>query len=369
MRQAGGDVTLATVPVETVAPYPVWITRGGLRRAGALGRELAPPLAPSGWALVSDARVAALHAPALLDGLADWGEPVAQVLLPEGEDAKTWDALGGLLRRLAQAGLKRSGAVVTLGGGSIGDAGGLAAALYARGVALVQAPTTLLAMVDASIGGKTGVDLPEGKNLAGAFHQPRAVLVDLTVLDSLPSAEWRNGWAEIIKIAITSDPELFELLERTAPPVSTQVLERAVERACRAKAAIVAADEREAGLRKVLNFGHTVGHAIEAAGGYARWGHGEAVALGIACELDLGVRLGVTPRALAARGIGLLERYGLPVRGAGFGPRELEPFLRRDKKNERGETAVMLTVQMGNPILRRLPPGHPQLREAILAIA
>jgi 3-dehydroquinate synthase len=294
---------------------------------------------------------------------------LAQVLLPEREGAKTWDAVGGLLRRLAQAGLERAGAIVTLGGGSVGDAGGLAAALYARGVALVHAPTTLLAMVDASIGGKTAVNLPEGKNLAGAFHQPRAVLVDLAVLDTLAPPEWRNGWAEIIKIAITSDPGLFELLERAAPPVSAETLERAVERACRAKAAIVAADERETGLRRVLNFGHTVGHAVEAAGGYARWSHGEAVALGIACELELGVRLGVTPRALAARATALLERFGLPVRGSGFGPRDLEPFLRRDKKNERGETAVMLTVQMGDPILRRLPPGHADLREAILAIA
>ncbi len=369
MRQAGEVVLLATARVETARPYPVWITRGGSRRAADLLTELDPPLTPSGWALVSDERVSALHGSALRSGLAAWGDPLVVLALPERERAKTWETAGQALRGLAQAGLERGGAVVCLGGGSVGDLGGFLAAVYARGLSFVNVPTTLLAVVDASIGGKTGVNLPEGKNLAGVFHQPRAVLVDLDLLATLPAPEWRNGWAEVIKIAITSDPPLVELLESGAPREDPAALERAVERACRAKAAIVSADEREAEGRKVLNFGHTVGHAIEAAGGYARWSHGESVALGIACELELGVRLGVTPAAVARRATALLESYGLPVRGSGFGPEDLEPFLRRDKKQERGKANVLLTVQMGRPILRRLPPGHPDLREAIRSVA
>jgi 3-dehydroquinate synthase len=369
MRQAEGASVVATVRVETARSYPVWITRGGSRRAAELLGALEPPCRPSGWALVSDERVASLHSEGLLAGLEAWGEPVAVIRLPERERAKTWEAAGLALRRLAQAGLERGGVVVSLGGGSVGDVGGFLAGVYARGVELVNVPSTLLAMVDAAIGGKTGVNLPEGKNLVGVFHQPRAVLADLELLATLPESEWRNGWAEAIKIAITSDPELFELLETAEPLTGTAALERAVERACRAKAGIVSVDERESGLRRVLNFGHTVGHAIEAAGGYARWSHGESVALGIACELELGVRLGVTPAAVASRSVALLARYGLPVRGSGFGPDELAPFLRLDKKNERGETGVLLTVQMGNPILRRLAPGDPDLREAIRSVS
>jgi 3-dehydroquinate synthase len=368
VRQAEGLPTLATLRVDVGGGYPVWITRGGCSRAGELLASLVPPLLPSGWALVTDERVGPLHATRLRHGLKGWGAPAAEIVVPQRERAKTWHEAGRALRALAATGLERGAAVVCLGGGSVGDVAGFLAGVYLRGVAFLNVPTTLLAAVDASIGGKTAVNLPEGKNLAGVFHQPRAVLTDLDLLETLPPAEWRHGWAEAIKIAITSDPELFELLESRRPAREAAALQLAVERACRAKAAIVSADEREAGPRRILNFGHTLGHAIEAAGGFARWSHGEAVALGISGELELGVRLGVTPPDVAARCRELLRAYGLPVAGSGLGPEELAPFLARDKKNERGETCVLLTLQLGRPILRALSPGDPDLTAAIRSV-
>jgi 3-dehydroquinate synthase len=362
-----------TVLVRTGRPYPVVLGRGVAGRAAAVLAGLEPPLGPRGWALVSDAAVAALHGPTLRAGLGGWPAPAAAVLLPQGEGGKTWEAAGAALRRLARAGLGRGGVVVCLGGGAVTDAGGFAAAVFLRGVDHVNVPTTLLGAVDAAIGGKTGVDLPEGKNLAGAFHQPRAVLVDPDLLATLPPREWRNGWAEVIKVAITSDAGLLELLERAAPTpagaLEPAALETAIERACRAKADVVAVDEREADARRVLNFGHTVGHAIEAAGDFARWRHGEAVALGIACVLELGVRTGVTPAAFAERARELLRRYGLPVSGSGFAPEDLAPFLLRDKKVQAGEPVVVLTAGPGRPILRRFSPGDPDLHAAIRSVA
>jgi 3-dehydroquinate synthase len=369
MRQAAAERALRTVTVDVGGGYPVWVRRGGCAEAGALLGSLAPPLLPSAWAVASDRRVERLHGLTLRRGLAGWGEPAVTLRLPERERAKTWGVAGRALRRLAAAALDRQALVVCLGGGSVGDVGGFLAGTYLRGIAFVNVPTTLLAMVDAAIGGKTGVNLPEGKNLAGVFHQPRAVIVDLDLLATLPAPEWRNGWAEMIKIAITSDPELFERLESDERIREPGALDAVVERACRAKATIVSADERESGPRRVLNFGHTVGHAIEAAGGFARMSHGESVALGIACALELGVRLGVTAPALAERCRALLQRFGLPIGGSGFGPEELAPFLKRDKKIEAGSTSVLLTVEIGQPILRRLVPGDPDLDEAIRSIA
>jgi 3-dehydroquinate synthase len=371
--EQAGPPAFRTVVVRTPAPHPVVLGRGAAARAAAVLAGLEAPLAPRPWALVTDEAVLALHGAALRAGLAGWPAPAATVLLPRGEEGKTWEAAGSALRRLARAGLGRDAAVICLGGGAVGDAGGFVAAVFLRGVAHVNVPTTLLAAVDAAVGGKTGVDLPEGKNLAGAFHQPRAVLVDPDLLATLPPREWRSGWAEVIKIGVTSDPELLDLLERAAPDaggaVPPDVLEDAVERACRAKAAVVGADEREADARRILNFGHTVGHAIEAAGGFARWRHGEAVALGMACVLELGVRTRVTPPAFAERVRRLLERYGLPVSGAGYGPEDLAPFLLRDKKVQAGEPVVVLTAGAGRPILRRFSPGDPDLHAAIRSVA
>jgi 3-dehydroquinate synthase len=367
-KQAGPDSVRRTIRVACGTGYPIWITRGGVTVAGGLLASLDPPLQGSTWALVSDPVVAALHGVPLRRGLADWTARAA-VLLPAGEEAKTWHVAGDALRRLTASGLDRDGVLVCLGGGSVGDVGGFLAGLYLRGIAFVNVPSTLLAMVDASIGGKTGVNLPEGKNLAGLFHHPRAVLIDLELLATLPAPEWRNGWAEIVKVAITSDAALFKLLETHGPSTEEGVLDRCVERACSVKAAVVSADERDAGPRQILNFGHTVGHAIEAAGGYARHSHGEAVALGMACALELGVRLRVTPEPVALRCRELIERLGLPLAGSGFAPDELAPFLLRDKKAGRGRLAVVLTVEIGNSIIRRLLPDDPDLEGAIRSVA
>lgn len=366
--QAVADVILARVNVGVGDGYPVWITRGGVPRAAELLEALDPPLRPPAWALLTDERVSALHSAALREGLAGWPAPAMVHALP-ADGAKTWDAAGLALRRLAAAGVGRDGALVCLGGGAVGDAGGFVAGTYLRGVDFVNVPTTLLAVVDAAIGGKTGLDLPEGKNLVGVFHQPRAVLADLDLLSTLPAPAWREGWAEVIKIALICDRALVEGLEAWGPEPAGRNLLAAVERAVRAKAAIVAADEREAGPRRILNFGHTVGHALEAAGGYRRWSHGEAVALGMACALELGVRLDVTPPPLAARARALLRRFGLPTEGAGLEPADLGPFLARDKKAREGELVLVLIREIGKPILRRLAPGHPALDAAIRAVA
>ncbi|MBA2565227.1 MAG: 3-dehydroquinate synthase [Gemmatimonadetes bacterium] len=368
LEQADGPGT-RVVTVATAVGYPVLIGRGIAGRAAELLAGRGGLTAPRAWALATDGRVSGLHAATLLRGLDSWGGPAETLLLPERERAKTWDVAGEALRRLAAREIGRDGLLVAFGGGAVGDAAGFVAGTYLRGIGFLNAPTTLLAMVDAAVGGKTGLNLPEGKNLVGVFHQPRAVLADLELLATLPEEEWRNGWAETIKIAITSEPALFRLLEATGPSREHPFVEEAVVRACRAKATIVAADEREAGLRRVLNFGHTAGHAVEAAGHFERFSHGQSVALGISWALELGVRLGVTAPSLAGRCRELLERFGLPVRGAGFPPDELLPFLRRDKKAYGGEVAVVLTVDIGKPILRRLPPADADLREALRSIA
>ena len=231
-------------------------TRSGLvaglspkpRTCGARRHALRAPRRGCGQRREGNVTCTAAHC----EAFAAWGSPCETVRLPEGEEAKTWEGAGGVLRRLAQAARPRDAVLVALGGGSVGDVAGFVAGTYARGIAFVNVPTTLVAAADASIGGKTGINLPEGKNLAGVFHQPRAVLTDTDLLRTLPAREWRNGWAEIIKIAITSDATLFALLETLAPAPASDVLDVVLERACRAKAEVVSADERDVGVRGVL---------------------------------------------------------------------------------------------------------------------
>ena len=235
--------------------------------------------------------------------------------LRAGEACKSLTEIARTVEWLASHGYDRRAAVVGIGGGAATDHAGFAAAIYLRGIPFATVPTTLLAMVDASVGGKTGVDLEAGKNLVGAFHQPRAVVADLEFLETLPPRERAAGLAEVVKCGFIADPEILDLLERSDPALSFDLLLDLIARAVRVKAEVVAADETEAGQRAILNFGHTFGHALEAASGYDLL-HGEAVALGMIAALDLGAAMGIGPQALAARGRALLGRLGLPTDAA-----------------------------------------------------
>jgi len=259
--------------------------------------------------------------------------------------------------------------VLALGGGVVGDLAGYAAATYLRGIAYAQVPTTLLAQVDSSTGGKVGVNLPRGKNLVGAFHQPRVVLADVACLRSLPLRQVRAGLAEVVKYGVIADAELFAWLEDHAEPllaVDEEVLADAVAASCRIKARIVEADERESGERAVLNFGHTVGHAIEAATGYGRYLHGEAVALGMLVAAHLSVRLGLCSRAVPERLGRLLGRLGLPTR-AGLCIKDIDTSMSYDKKVKRDINYFVLTKDIGSATVTRVLDRN-ALREALAVV-
>src|SRR5881392_306004 len=294
--------------------YRIVVESGALDTVGA---RLAELRVGSRTALVSDAAILRLYGKAVGLSLESAGFTVTTVEVPAGEAAKTlavaercWDAL-------LAAGLDRTSTVLALGGGAVGDVAGFVAATYMRGVNFVQLPTTVLAQVDASIGGKTAIDHPAAKNLIGAFHQPRLVLVDPAVVRSLPEREFTSGLAEIVKHGIVLDADYFAEVERDAAALCARdlpVVERIIGGSCRLKAGIVERDERESELRHVLNYGHTIGHALEAVTGYARFAHGEAVALGIVAEARLARRLGIGSDETVARQERLLASVGLPVR-------------------------------------------------------
>jgi 3-dehydroquinate synthase len=263
------------------------------------------------------------------------GRGSARIVVPDGERAKTMRTVGRVHDGLLDARADRGAVVVAIGGGVIGDLVGFAAATYMRGVRLVQVPTTLMAQVDSAIGGKVGVNHPRGKNLVGAFHAPRLVLVDPDALATLSPREFRAGLYEVVKYGVIASPPLLDLLDTKLEQVLTQrgdALAEVVATCCRIKAEIASADERESGLRRILNFGHTAGHALEAVGGYGRLRHGEAVALGMRVALALGEARGVTPVPLARRVAGLLDRLGPVPSVAGLRRQDLVAAVARDKK-------------------------------------
>jgi 3-dehydroquinate synthase len=284
--------------------------------------------------LLTDDTVGPLYAATLSRALA--GRTLAVHAMPSGEAHKTLAEAGRGFAALAALGATRDATVVALGGGVVGDLGGFVAACWMRGVAYVQAPTTLLAMVDSSVGGKTAVDLPEGKNLVGAFHQPQAVIADIATLATLPERELRAGCAEIVKYGAIGDAGFVDWLEARAAALLARdpaALTHAIERSVAHKAAIVARDERESGERALLNFGHTFAHAFETATGYEQLRHGEAVAIGMVCAARLSSRLGMAPAADAARLAASLARFGLPTEPpAGLDPAALLGLMRLDKK-------------------------------------
>jgi 3-dehydroquinate synthase len=291
------------------------------------------------------------------------------VLVPDGEAHKDWATLYDVHTRLLELGAERSTLLVALGGGVIGDLAGLAAATYQRGMPLLQVPTTLLAQVDSSVGGKTAVNHPLGKNMIGAFHQPSAVIVDTTTLATLPEREYVAGIAEIIKYGAACDASFFEWMERHVDRMlarDADAITHAVHESCRIKAQVVARDEREAGERAVLNFGHTFGHAIEAATGYGTWLHGEAVAAGMVLAASLSQRaseLGVDDANRLKR---LIDRAGLPVVPPTLGFDRWMELMSRDKKTESGAMRFVLLKALGNASVRS-GIGEADLRAVLAA--
>ena len=327
--------------------YPIHIGSGGLARAGRLCRERGL----AGAALVvSDSHVDPLYGPATERALREAGYAVRRAVVPAGESSKSQACLTALYHAALDAGLDRQAFFVALGGGVVGDLAGFAAASYLRGVAYVQVPTSLLAMVDSSVGGKTGINLPQGKNLVGAFHQPALVIADPDTLRTLPPREYRAGLAEVVKYGVIRAPALFDRLERAGAALREPAaadLDAILGECCRIKAAVVAADEREGGLRAILNFGHTAGHALENAAGYGTFLHGEAVAVGMAYASALSVRLSGWPAAAHGRLLGLLRALELPVTAPGLGWPAVRAAMAADKKSAARRPRFVLAEDWG----------------------
>lgn len=324
--------------------YPVWFGRGLLERTGELVSVPGQVFVVAGEPLRTSfgERVARSFVPA--------GE---LLVIPDGEGAKTLATVDGLLTQLLERRARRSATVVATGGGVAGDTAGFAAAIFMRGVALVQVPTTLLAQVDSAIGGKVGVNHPLGKNMIGAFHPPRAVVVDPDALTTLPPREWTSGLFEALKGGVIADPALFELFEAHWPAIEarhTGVIDEVLSRKIRVKAEIVSADERESNLRRVLNYGHTIGHGLEAALHYEGLTHGEAVGWGMLAANAVAVRRGILPAASAARIDGVIRTCALPPippvdRGAVLAAAGL------DKKNTSASRVMALPRRVGECVI------------------
>ena len=308
--------------------------------------------------IVSNDTVAPLYAERLREQLQAVYARVDLVVLADGEQRKDWASLNRICDHLLSEALDRKTVLFALGGGVIGDMTGFAAAIYMRGVPFVQVPTTLLAQVDSSVGGKTAINHPLGKNMLGAFYQPERVIADLDTLDSLPERELRAGLAEVIKYGPIADAGFLCWIEDNLDALLVRdkaVLGYAVRRSCEIKADVVGQDEREQGLRAILNFGHTIGHAIEAGLGYGAWLHGEGVACGMVLAADLSHRLGLMPAAFVERLRALIERAGLPVQPPKLGAERYLQLMRVDKKAEAGAIRFVLIEALGRAGLHAVP--------------
>jgi 3-dehydroquinate synthase len=331
--------------------YPIHIGAGILDAA-----ELYRPYLGAGRvAVITNPVVAPLYLGRVRAALARAGAQAFDVLVEDGEQAKSWSSLERVLDALLAARLGRDGVIVALGGGVVGDLAGFAAAVYQRGIAFIQVPTTLLAQVDSSVGGKTAINHARGKNMVGAFHQPAAVIADVAALATLPERELCSGLAEVIKHGFALDAALVDWLEAKLEALLARepdALMHAVRRSCELKAALVAADERESGRRAVLNLGHTFGHAIEAGAGYGAWLHGEAVAAGMVMAAELSVRAGLLEAADAARLRALVQRAGLPARGPAMAPERYLELMGLDKKAAGGGMRFILLERIGRAVMR-----------------
>ncbi len=332
--------------------YDVIVEAGALERLGPIAREVA---AAERCALVSDSNVGGIHGEAARQSLETGGYDVMPASLPAGESNKTLDTVRALYDQLLDARLERRSPVVALGGGVTGDTAGFVAATYLRGVPFIQCPTTLLAMVDSSVGGKVGVNVPQGKNLIGAFYQPAVVIADPLALSTLPPREIRCGLAECIKHAVLGDESLFTFLEDNAKAIlrlDPEIVAELVERNVAIKAAVVAQDERESGVRAHLNLGHTFGHAIEATSGYGTIQHGEAVALGLVAASEASVKHGLCDPRVPARISALLSHFGIDVRANLADDEQLNAAMRLDKKVRNARVRFVLPTKIGGVVVR-----------------
>ena len=327
--------------------YPIYIGQSLLGDAGLI----APHLVGASAVIVSNATVAPLYLDALTTALEANGIRHDQVILDDGEQYKTLASVERIVDCLLENRHDRRSTVLALGGGVIGDIAGFAASIYQRGVNFVQVPTTLLSQVDSSVGGKTGVNHPRGKNMIGAFYQPRCVIADIGTLATLPARELSAGLAEVVKYGLIHDADFFAWLEQNMDGLvagDAELLARAVLVSCQTKARVVELDERESGLRAILNLGHTFGHAIETAMGYGSWLHGEAVAAGMVMAIDLSIRQGWVGEDLRERSVALLERAGLPVAPPdAMTPEQFLEIMAIDKKAVDGRIRLVLLRSLG----------------------
>ena len=349
--------TLRKAPTRTLVvalaerSYPIHIGASLLNGIG----ELLPSMRSGRAVIVTNPVVAAHHLDPLQKGLERAGMRYDVIVVPDGEAHKDWAALYEIHTRLLELKAERSTMLIALGGGVIGDLAGFAAATYQRGMPLVQIPTTLLAQVDSSVGGKTAVNHPLGKNMIGAFHQPVAVIIDTATLATLPAREYISGLAEVVKYGAIRSAELFAWLERSMEALLARdedAMAHAVIESCRIKAEIVAVDERETGERALLNFGHTFAHAIEVGTGYGAWLHGEAVAAGMVLAGKLSVRVTGLPAPENLRLRQLLSRFGLPVHPPTLGADRYLELMARDKKVEAGRLRLVLLEALGRATIR-----------------
>ncbi len=349
-------ITVELASTANKRSYPILIGVGILDQPSLI----LPYLPQKRVAIVTNTTVAPLYLERLRVGLESQGVAAVSIVLPDGEEHKNWQTLNLIFDALLSNRCERNTAVIALGGGVIGDLAGFAAATYLRGVPFIQVPTTLLAQVDSSVGGKTGINHPLGKNMIGAFYQPRVVVADSATLATLPERELRAGIAEIIKYGLIRDPAFFEWLEQNMPQLLARdpgVLNEAIRRSCMNKAEVVAADERESGVRALLNLGHTFAHAIENGMGYGVWLHGEAVAAGTLLAAELSQRMHMISAAEVGRIRKIYLQAGLPVVAPDLGVEKYLHLMGMDKKVEGGKMRFVLLKRIGEAVIHAEVPA------------